>query len=238
MQVLAIIPARGGSKGITNKNIRILAGKPLIAHTIISAKKSKYINKIVVSTDDKKIANIAHSFGAEVPFLRPKKLAQDNSSTFEVIKHTLQFLKANQSYIPDMIVILQPTSPLRPIKLIDDSIIRLKRSDASCVLTVAKIKKHPFSSFWLKGNLLKPFKQNFSSYHQRQKYPDLYFPTGDVYVFWRKTLSHGSIYGSKIKPVVITNDATIDIDTPFDLFVSEMTVKYWNKYKKRFTNQI
>jgi CMP-N-acetylneuraminic acid synthetase len=235
MQILAIIPARSGSKGIINKNIRILAGKPLIAHTIIAAKKSKYINRVIVSTDDKKISNISRSYGADVPFLRPRKLARDNSSTVEVVKHTLEYLRNSKSYVPDIIVILQPTSPFRKAKLIDSSIEKLKKTGASCVLTVTKIKKHPFSSFWLRGAILKPFKQNFSSYNQRQKYPALYFPTGEVYTFWYKTLkNHGSIYGKKIKPIIVNTETAIDIDTPFDLFISEMISKYWNKYKRKF----
>lgn len=235
MKVLAIIPARGGSKGIPKKNIQSVVGKPLIGHAILHAKKSKYINKIIVSTDDRKIAEIVSSYGAEIPFMRPKKLAKDDSSIIDVIKHTIDHIKAYDSYKPDVIVILQPTSPLRTTKLIDDSIEILKRSKASSVITVSKIKKHPFSSFWLKKGLLRPFKQDFTRYHQRQKYPDLYFPSGDVYAFWCKTLEkYGSIYGPKIKPMIVENDVALDIDTPFDLFIAEMKLKYWKKYKKRF----
>ena len=120
MNVLAIIPARGGSKRIPYKNIQNLAGKPLIAHTIIAAKKSKVIDKIVVSTDDKKIAKISEAYGIEVPFLRPKNISKDNSPTIEAVKHTLEFLRTNQDYIPDMIIILQPTSPLRTTRSIDN----------------------------------------------------------------------------------------------------------------------
>jgi CMP-N,N'-diacetyllegionaminic acid synthase len=233
LKVLAIIPARGGSKGIPHKNIQNLAGKPLISYTILAAKKSKYIDKIVVSTDDEKTAKISISYGAEVPSLRPKKISQDDSSTIKAVKHTLQFLKTNQSYIPDMILILQPTSPLRTTKLIDNTISVLGKSRSSCAITVSKIKKHPFSAFWLKTGLLKPFKQNFTNYNRRQKYPDLYFPTGDVYAFWHDTIKkYDSIYGPKIKPVIV-NTENIDIDYLFDLFLAEMTIKHWNKYKKK-----
>ena len=128
MNILAIIPARGGSKGIPHKNIQNLAGKPLIAYTIIAAKKSKLIDKIVVSTDDKKIAKISEACGIEVPFLRPKNISKDNSSTIEVVKHTLEFLRTNQDYIPDMIIVLQPTSPLRTTRLIDNAIKILRRT--------------------------------------------------------------------------------------------------------------
>jgi len=234
MNVLAIIPARGGSKGIPHKNIQNLAGKPLISYTILAAKKSKYIDKIVVSTDDKKIAKIAMSYGAEVPFLRPKNISKDNSSTIKAVKHALEFLRTNQSYIPDMIIVLQPTSPLRTTKLIDDSIEILMNSRSSCAISVSKIKKHPFSAFWLKSGLLKPFKQNFTNYDRRQKYPNLYFPTGAIYAFWYETIKkYNSMYGPKIRPVLV-NDVDIDIDTPLDLFLTEMIIKNWKKYKKRF----
>lgn len=234
MKVLAIIPARGGSKEIPHKNIQNLAGKSLISYTILAAKKSKYIDKIIVTTDDKKIAKISTLHGAEVPFLRPKNISGDDSSIIQAVKHTLEFLRINQSYTPDMILILQPTSPLRTTKLIDYTVSVLGKSKSSCVITVSKIKKHPFSAFWLKAGLLKPFKQDFTSFDRRQKYPDLYFPTGDIYAFWHNTIKkYDSIYGPKIKPVVIDTEG-IDIDTKFDLFLAEMIIKHWNKYKKRF----
>ena len=235
MNVLAIIPARGGSKGIPHKNIRNLAGKPLIAYTIIAAKKSKLIDKIVVSTDDKKIAKISEACGIEVPFLRPKNISKDNSSTIEVVKHALEFLRTNQDYIPDMIIVLQPTSPLRTTRLIDDAIKILRKSKSSCVITVSKIKKHPSSAFWLKSRLLKPLKQNITEYNKKQKSLDLYFPTGSIYVFWEKTIKkYNSIYGPKIKPILV-NIEDVDIDNQLDLFFTEMIIKNWNRYKKRFS---
>jgi len=147
MKILGLIPARGGSKGIPLKNIQKLAGKPLINYTIESAKKSK-IDKVIVSTDTKKIAQISTSAGAEVPFLRPKKISKDSSSTIKVIKHALKFLKLKQNYEPDIIVILQPTSPLRTAKMINNSINILKKSKCSSVISVSKIKSHPYASFW------------------------------------------------------------------------------------------
>lgn len=113
MKILALIPARGDSKGIPNKNIQKIGGKYLIEYTINSAKRSKLIDKIIVSTDSKKIASISKKLGAEVPFLRPKKISIDKSPTIEVIKHTLGFLSNNQFYVPDIILLLQPTSPFR-----------------------------------------------------------------------------------------------------------------------------
>ena len=231
-KILAIIPARGGSKGIRRKNLQKLSGKPLIAHTIIAAKKTKSINKIIVSTDDKEIEKISKNNGAEVPFLRPKQISKDTSSTIEVIKHALKFLQENQSYVPDIIILLQPTSPLRTSQLITKTINTLKKSKATSVITVSKITKHPYASYWLKNDFLKPFEKNFTKYSRRQEFPDLFFPTGAVYTFWYDTLKKfNSLHGPKIKPIVV-HDEDIDIDNLRDLFFAEMMLKNWKKYKK------
>jgi len=231
-KILAIIPARGGSKGIRRKNLQKLSGKPLIAHTIIAAKKTKSINKIIVSTDDKEIGKISKNNGAEVPFLRPKQISKDTSSTIEVIKHALKFLQENQSYVPDIIILLQPTSPLRTSQLITKTINTLKKSKATSVITVSKITKHPYASYWLKNDFLKPFEKNFTKYSRRQGFPDLFFPTGAVYTFWYDTLKKfNSLHGPKIKPIVV-HDEDIDIDNLRDLFFAEMMLKNWKKYKK------
>lgn len=236
MKILGIIPARGGSKGISLKNIRFLAGKPLINYTIESAKKSK-INKIVVSTDNKKIAKISKSAGAEVPFLRPKKISGDNALTIEVIKHTLNFLSTNQSYEPDMVIILQPTSPLRSAKMINNAIQILKKSKSTSAISVSKIKTHPYAAFWYNKKYLKPFQKDFTKYSLRQKYPVLYYPTGSIYALWQKTLKkYNSIYGPRIKPMISKNEIEIDIDTPFDLFMAESTILNWKKFRKKFVS--
>jgi CMP-N-acetylneuraminic acid synthetase len=231
-KILAIIPARGGSKGIRRKNLQKLSGKPLIAHTIIAAKKTKSINKIIVSTDDKEIGKISKNNGAEVPFLRPKQISKDTSSIIEVIKHALKFLQENQSYVPDIIILLQPTSPLRTSQLITKTINTLKKSKATSVITVSKITKHPYAAYWLKNDFLKPFEKNSAKYSRRQEFPDLFFPTGAVYTFWYDTLKKfNSLHGPKIKPIVV-HDEDIDIDNLQDLFFAEMMLKNWKKYKK------
>jgi CMP-N-acetylneuraminic acid synthetase len=235
LKILAIIPARGGSVGIPRKNIRKLAGIPLIEHSILSAKKSHKIDKIVVTTDDKKIAKIAKSAGAEVPFLRPKKLSKNKTIIIHVIKHTLKFLKTNQSFVPDIILLLQPTSPLRTIKLLEQSINILKKSKATSVITLSEVITHPYYSFWLKNGTLKPFVSNFEKYNRRQDFPKLYYPTGTVYAFWRKTLEkYDSIYGPKIIPLFEKQEDHIDIDTDFDFFIAEMHILYWKKFIKKF----
>src|SRR3989344_5243385 len=121
-KILAIIPARGGSKGIKNKNIRLFCGKPLVANAILCARGSKYINRIIVSTNDKKIAAVAIKYGAEVPFLRPTYLAGDKSPITKTVFHLLGKLKQDEKYEPDYIVLVQPTSPIREAKDIDNAL--------------------------------------------------------------------------------------------------------------------
>jgi len=227
VEVLAIIPARAGSKGLAMKNIMKINDKPLIEYTIHAAKKSKFVDRIIVSTDSEKIAKIAKSLGVEVPFLRPKKIAQDQSSNYQVVNHALDFLEKNESYIPKMIVLLQPTNPLRTSKTIDRGIRSLKNSDADTVVSVKTVKHHPYSSFWKKDGFLKPFKNNFYEFRRRQSRPPLYHNTGDLFIFWHKTLKKfNSFYGKKIKPMIISDDfATIDIDSEFDAFVCEAIMK-------------
>ena len=236
MKVLAIIPARGDSKSIPSKNIQKLGKLPLIAHTIESAKNSKEVNRIIVSTDNKKIAKIAEKYGAEVPFLRPKKFSRDSSSTLDVVQHAIQFLQKVENYTPDIITILLPTSPFRPPNLIDESIKLLKNTKATSVVSVHKTKTHPFKAFLPENGFLKPFKRDYRKYYQRQKLPHFYHTTGTAYTFWFDTLKkYGHYYGPRMKPLFSYNDEmNIDIDNVFDFFIAEMTLKYWKTYPKKF----
>ena len=226
MQVLGIIPARGGSKGIPLKNLKKLEGKPLVKYTIDAAKKAKLLNRIIISTDNEKIAQIAKNSGIEVPFVRPKRISGSKSTQFQVIKHTLDFFK-KKNYFPDIVVLLQPTSPFRTTKIIDDSIRELIKSETTCVVSVTPMKQHPYVSFLIKNGMLKPFKKDFDSHGIRQKRPIMYYPTGSVYTFKTKNLSqYNSIYGPKIKPIV-EDEFSLDIDTKLDFFICEMILKYW-----------
>jgi N-acylneuraminate cytidylyltransferase/CMP-N,N'-diacetyllegionaminic acid synthase len=235
LKILAIIPARGGSKEIPLKNIKKLNKLPLVAHTIQDAKNSKQINRIIVSTDNKKIAEISRKYGAETPFLRPKSFSKNSSSTLDVVQHTIQFLKKVENYTPDIVTILLPTSPFRDSTLIDDSIKLLKKSDATSVVNVAKNKEHAFKAFLLKDGFLKPFKTNHKKYYQRQLLPDFFHTTGSVYTFWLTTLKkYGHYYGPRMKPIITADEKmNIDIDNVFDFFVAEMTQKYWKSYLKK-----
>lgn len=239
MNILAIIPARKGSKGLPMKNIQKVVNKPLIEYPIISAKKSKLINKIVVSTDSNQIAKISESAGAEVPFLRPKRLSLDTTPELDVVKHTLEFLELNQSYVPDIVTTLHATNPFVTSSTLDRSIKMLKFSDADLIIGVLKIKTHPYRSFWYKNGYLKRFSKNFDKYYQRQKYPPLYFPSGDFYTFWYESFKkYGVIYCPKIKPLFYKkNEISLNIDTLFDLFICEMTMKHWENFGKKFNTK-
>ena len=141
MNVLAIIPARGGSKGVVDKNIHDFCGKPLIAHTIDCAKNSKYVNRVIVSTDSEKIADIAKAHGAEVPFLRPSELAQDKSKIVDAIVHTVLKLKEEEGYFPDYILLLQTTSPLRLSSDIDNALDLCIKRDADAVVSLCQTEQ-------------------------------------------------------------------------------------------------
>ena len=235
MKILSIIPARGNSKELPRKNIKFLVGKPLIEYSIAHAKKSQFIDRIIVSTDSKKIAQISKSLGVEVPFLRPKKISGDSTPIIDVVQHTLNFLEKNENYIPDIVIVLQPTSPIRNVKKIDESINLLKKTQCSSVISVAKVKTTPSICFWNENNFLKPFDKNFEKLTIRQNRKPLYHPTGSLYVFWAKTLrKYDSIYGPKIRPMLISNNSeNLDVDNLFEFFLSEMTMKYWKKYSKK-----
>lgn len=230
MEILGLIPARGNSKGLKNKNLQKIQNKTLLEYSISCAKKSK-IDRIVVSTDSPQIMKLAKKLGADVPFLRPKKYAMDNSSTLSVVNHALTYLSTKEQYVPDIIVILQPTSPLRKHNSINQSIKLLMNNNITSILGVRKIHDHPFASFTLKNKLLSPYMKNSKKYYQRQKLPNFYFPTGSIYTFWNSTLKKfGSYYGNKIFPLIIDDESTVDIDSKLDLFMAEMLLKYWKKY--------
>ncbi len=238
MKILAIIPARGGSKGVPLKNRRKLDGKPLIEYTIKEAKKSKLVNRVVVSTDSKKIANIAEKCGAEIPFLRPKYLSDSSAKTIDVVKHTLKTLNQKYDYKPEIVILLNPTVPFRGVDSIDESIKLLIKSKADIAVEVKKIKTHPYRSYWLKNGFLKPFKKDFLKFHQRQLFPDCYYPTAGIQTFWNKNIvKFGHMYGPKIKPVISSDETNVDIDSIFDFFIADMISQHWKKYKAQFQNK-
>ena len=219
INILAIIPARGGSKGLPNKNILPLLGHPLISYSIKAALDSKFITRVVVSTDSRKIAEISKEYGAEVPFIRPSKYAQDLSTDFEVFKHAINWLKDNEGYEPDIIVQLRPTSPVRKVEIIDQSIEKLINSNCDSLRIVAPSPITPYKMWNIEDELL-PMKQLLSldeisePFNQpRQNLPSVYWQIGFLDVIKLNTiLKEKSMTGSKILPFIVENKYAIDID--------------------------
>lgn len=156
MQILAIIPARAGSKSVPNKNIRNIGGKPMLAHSIDHAKESKTVNRIIVSTDSEQYARIAKEYGAEVPFLRPAEYATDTALDYDVFYHALTWLKENDHYMPDVVVQLRPTYPIRRSEDIDNMVeLLLKHPEADSVRSMTKATEIPYKMWLLKDSCIK-----------------------------------------------------------------------------------
>jgi len=221
LKVVAIIPARGGSKGVPRKNIRVLAGKPLIAYTIEAAKKSRYIDHVAVSTDDEEIAMISEGYGAEI-IKRPKEYATDHSLTIDVILHAIDEFKKH-GYIPDGIATLQPTSPLRTSGDIDAASEIFINSDCTSVISVCETKHSPYWMFTIENGYLNPLfdRDNFNM--RRQDLKKIYQPNGAIYMSTPKNLKkfHG-FYPNEILPYIMKQENSVDIDTHLDLKLVEL----------------
>lgn len=235
MEVLGIIPARGGSKGIPGKNIKPLAGKPLIAWTIEAAKHSKLLTRVIVSTDDEEIAATAKKYGAEVPFLRPKELAGDTSHDIEFLTHALDFLKEKESYVPDIVLRLPPTSPLRLAEDIDKGVqTLLDDPKADAVRPIIEAPKHPFKTWKISsdGKYLEAFfpasVTGFAEPHNmsRQLLPEAYIHTGAMDVMRIDTiLKQRSTAGKRTAFFFMPEERSINIDHPLDFEVAEFLLK-------------
>jgi YrbI family 3-deoxy-D-manno-octulosonate 8-phosphate phosphatase len=227
--ILAIIPARGGSKGIPRKNIRNFAGYPLIAWSIAAAKRSSLVTRIIVSTDDEEIAEVARAWGAETPFLRPEELAQDKTTDLPVFEHALKWLEEIEGYHPKIVVQLRPTSPIRPRTMVDDAInILLDHPDADCVRGVVPAAQNPFKMWRFNGEE-RPLGQLLEvsgiaePYNApRQILPPVYWQTGHIDAIRTATIvEKKSLTGNVIYPLMIDPKYTVDIDTLQD----------WAKYE-------
>lgn len=228
-KVLAVIPARGGSKGVPGKNIKLLLGKPLIVYSIESAFASKLIDRIIVSTDSGEIAKIAGQNSAEVPFLRPAELARDNTPDAPVFEHCIKWLKEKEGYAPDIIVHLRPTGPIRTGEEIDEAIKLLEsHPEADSVRSVEEAPKSPYKMWKPDGLYIKPFVElkGIKDFHTapRQSLPKVYQTTADIGVFYLRTLKNKkSVIGEKVLPYVLGR-ATIDIDNYFDFRIAELLI--------------
>lgn len=221
--ILAIIPARAGSKGLPGKNIKSLCGKPLIAWTIEAAIKSKYIDKVIVSTDSENIANISKKYGAKVPFLRPDCLATDDSKSINVIKHAISFFKDEY----EVIIYLQPTSPLRTSDDIDDAIAELNINDTKAIISVCEVE-HPVQ--WtgrLPDNLcMKNFIKNKYRNKNRQELERFYRLNGAIYISDIEYFKNQSSFlGNQTYAYKMSQEKSIDIDSIVDFKLAEILLR-------------
>lgn len=224
MNILGIIPARGGSKGIPDKNIKFLNGKPLIAYTIEQAKSSKLLSKFIVSTDSTEITRISKKFGAEVPFLRPNNLAKHDSPSIGYVKHAISFFKDRGIFF-DAVCILQPTSPFRPDGVIDRAIKKFQQNDIDTLISVREVPNHynPHWVFFVDDNkYLKISTGNTELITRRQNLPQAFHRDGAIYIVRTSFLEvSNKLIGKRLIGYVINSPALINIDTEEDWNIAE-----------------
>lgn len=228
MTTLALIPARGGSKSLPRKNICLFRGRPLIVHSIECAQQSRLVDRIIVSTDCPEIADVAREAGAEVPFLRPAELAQDDTLDLPVFHHCLDWLEEHEGVVPAIIVQLRPTSPLRSPQMVDEAIAILQSDpEADSVRAICHPTQNPFKMWRVdEGGYLTPLVPLDlpEPYNQpRQALPEVFWQNGYVDVMRAATLrEQNSMTGRRIRPLFVADNATVDIDSQLTLRFGEM----------------
>ncbi len=225
--VLAIISARGGSKAIPRKNVKLLAGKPLIAWTIQAALNCSSLSRMVVSTDDDEIAQICRECGAEVPFMRPAELAQDDSSHIDVIIHAVEWLMIHENWYPDYVMLLQPTSPLRNSQDIDAAIALAIQRNADGIVSVSEAATHPYLIKGIKedGRMF-DFVEKPEGYLRRQSFLPTYVLNGAIYLARREViLKEKTWYTERTYACIMPPERSLDIDTPWDFYLADLVLR-------------
>jgi len=231
MKVLGIITVRGGSKAIPDKNIAVVGGKPLLAWTVIAARKSAKIDRIIVTTDSPKIAEVAKEFGAEVPFLRPSDLAKDDTPSIDPIIHAVKWLFVQEDYQPDYVMCLQPTSLFRTADDIDSAINLAQEKKAAAVVSVVLPEHNPY---WMKSISSDGRLQNFLpgkiQFTRRQDLPPTFALNGAIYLVKREILiQENTLNPENSYPYVMPPERSLDIDSPWDLYISDLIISNQNK---------
>lgn len=228
--VVCVIPARGGSKGLPGKNIKMFCGKPLIAHTIEQARQSKYIDRVIVSTEAEEIAQISLKYGAEVPFMRPMELAGDSSSTVDVLLHAINWLETVDRYAFDIFLLLHTTTPLRSVEDIDKCVALLVKEKADNVFSVAEAHRNPYF------NMVEINKNGYAAlvkqgnFTTRQAAPLVYDMNSSIYVWWKEILKEKKkIFLEKTKIYCMLKERSIDIDDNIDFKIAEIMMAERNE---------
>lgn len=229
-KILTLIPARGGSKGLPGKNIKSLGGKPLIAWTIEEAKKSRYLDKIIISTDHDETAQIARAYGAQVPFMRPKELATDEAKGMDVVLHALDQMKSKEGPW-DLVMLLQPTSPLRLAQDMDGAVEFLDQKKAQAVISVCRSEHPPFWANTLPPDrCMKDFLGLEIKNKNRQELGDYYRLNGAIYLgSCDYVRAHQGFFGEETFAYVMPPERSVDIDTELDFQFAEFLMKDFKK---------
>ncbi|MBW4827971.1 MAG: acylneuraminate cytidylyltransferase family protein [Clostridiaceae bacterium] len=230
-KVLAIIPARGGSKGIPRKNIADFCGKPLISWSIEEALKSKYIDRLIVSTEDEEIKEVSRKYGAEIPFLRPVELSQDDTPGIEPILHCINWLKSKEESEYDYICVLQCTSPFRKSQHIDEALEILIGNKGDSIVSVAESEVSPYWMKKIRNGKLVDFIKDIPMYNRRQDLPEVYKINGALYIIKTSILlKNKNWYNDNTFPYIMNRLDSIDIDEPIDFKIAEILMKERSNY--------
>lgn len=220
--VLAVIPARGGSKGIPNKNLKRLGRLPLVAHTILAAKQARTLDRVILSTDSLDIANVGRRYGVEVPFIRPADLATDDAPMAPVLAHTVDWIEKDQEKPVDVVVSLLPTSPFRNAQHIDEGIRLLFKSGAESVVGLCKARHNPYWMWVIRDAAVKRLFSEGGNFRRRQELPIVYRVNGALYATRRHVImDQGQVLGREVRGLIMTEEDSIDIDTPLDFILAE-----------------
>lgn len=228
IRTLGVIPARGGSKGIPKKNIYPLAGLPLIAHTLKAAKASRRLTDCIVSSDDPKIIRVSKKYGGKAPFIRPKGLATDRANSLNVLRHAVQFMEKKQGKSYHYVILLQPTSPLRTAKDIDQCLKLLSQSKADSIISVCQVEDpHPGKMMQIGKGFLKPLMPKWwREGVRRQELPPVFFLNGAIYGVRRDVLMRtNSLWGKKSLPYLMPAERSVNIDSLHDVLLAETLLK-------------
>jgi CMP-N,N'-diacetyllegionaminic acid synthase len=230
-KILGVITARGGSKGIQGKNIKLLAGKPLIAYTIEAAKASKYLTRFIVSSDDPKIIEVSKKYGADVPFVRPLELARDQSTSIEVVQHGLNWLKENQNESYEYLMILQPTSPLRTTQDIDECIKKIIDTDADSIMSMKELTDFSVKKIKrIEDDLILPWMEEEGSWtSSRQNMKKVYKRNCAIYLTKTELIMKGDLFGKISRPYIMPEERSIDINQSVDFELAD----FWLRKEER-----
>ena len=228
MSVLAVVPARGGSKGVPRKNIRPLAGKPLIAHTLLAAQGAGRVTRVIVSTDDPAIADTARAWGGDAPFLRPEKLSGDTAAQIDVVIHALHQAERIDGRTYDAVVLLQPTAPLRQSADIDGALQLLAESGCDSVVSYCKVEReHPYYMATIEDGRPRPIVPIPPGLTARQQYPPAYLRNGAIYAARRALLVEARAFaGPDTRAYIMPYWRSVNIDTQFDFALAEFLLTH------------